>query len=50
MLHAWRLAVTGEPSLPGAVEAPWPVALRDWVRVVGADQIVYRGAERGTGL
>ena len=50
MLHAWRLSATGEPSLPGTVESPWPATFRDWVRVVGADQIVYRGAERGTGL
>ncbi len=50
MLHAWRLSLPGEPAFPPAVEAPWPRALRDWIRVVGAEQIVYREAERGTGL
>lgn len=50
MLHAWRLSLSGEKAFPGTVEAPWPSAFRDWLRVVGADQIVYREPERGAGL
>lgn len=50
MLHAWRLSLKGENGFPERVESPWPAAFCEWVRVVGADQIVYREPERGTGL
>lgn len=50
MLHAWTLSLAGDPNFPKWVEAPWPPAFQEWVRVVGAGQIVYREPERGTGL
>lgn len=50
MLHAWSLSLAGEREFPETVEAPWPAAFLEWLRVVGVDQIVYREPERGIGL